>query len=203
MRSTDSQPENFNDARIQTFNCIFFLHSTFFQRVKSNHLLGCMMQIKACKNQIGTSSSSWVPIRKISHRDSEEKVGNSRLKIDFEVHHSVWKSLKNFVLLKLTCLVTLLPQTLKAFQKLVKLSFLGIFDELLSPQNVNVASMSFHSSMLSNFLASISWRQSIHLFWRHCPLQVLVIRNRTFEEEIVDVVAQLANLTRPKIGQKS
>ena len=191
MRSTDSQPENFNDARIQTFNCIFFLHSTFFQRVKSNHLLGCMMQIKACKNQIGTSSSSWVPIRKISHRDSEEKVGNLKLKIDFEEHRC----------LKIT---QLLPQTLKAFQKLVKLSFLGIFEELLSPQNVNVASISFHSWMLSNFLASIR----IHLFWRHCPVVHSTSSARYPEQNFWGGNcwcgwALLANLTRPKIGQKS
>ena len=52
MRSTDSKPENFNDA---------FKHSIAFflafpkERVKPNHLLGWMMQIKACKNQIGSS----------------------------------------------------------------------------------------------------------------------------------------------------
>ena len=44
-----------------------------------------------------------------------------------------------FVLLKLTCLVTLFDCKLQVFKNSPKLTIFGIFDELLSTQNVNVA----------------------------------------------------------------
>ena len=45
----------------------------------------------------------------------------------------------NFCPLKLTCLVTLFDWKLQAFKTLAKLIIFGILNELLSPQNVNVA----------------------------------------------------------------
>ena len=60
--------------------------------------------------------------------------------------HSVWKSPKMshlrfsiFVLLKLTYLVTLFDRKLQVFKNSPKLTIFGIFNELLSTQNVNVA----------------------------------------------------------------
>ena len=44
-----------------------------------------------------------------------------------------------FVLLKLTCLVTLFDRKLQVFKNSPKLTIFGIFDNLLSTQNVNVA----------------------------------------------------------------
>ena len=44
-----------------------------------------------------------------------------------------------FVLLKLTCLVTLFDRKLQVFKISPKLTLFGIFNELLSTQNVNVA----------------------------------------------------------------
>ena len=44
-----------------------------------------------------------------------------------------------FVLLKLTCLVTLFDRNHQVFKKSPKLTIFGIFHELLSTQNVNVA----------------------------------------------------------------
>ena len=45
----------------------------------------------------------------------------------------------NFVLLKLTCLVTLFDRKLLVFKNSPKWTIFGIFNELLSTQNVNVA----------------------------------------------------------------
>ena len=44
-----------------------------------------------------------------------------------------------FVLLKLTCLVTLFDRKLQVFKNSPKLTVFGIFNELLSTQDVNVA----------------------------------------------------------------
>ena len=44
-----------------------------------------------------------------------------------------------FVLLKYTCLETLYDRKLQVFKNLLKLTIFGIFNELLSTQNVNVA----------------------------------------------------------------
>ena len=44
-----------------------------------------------------------------------------------------------FVLLKMTCLVTLFDRKLQVFKNSPKLTIFGIFNELLSTQNVNVA----------------------------------------------------------------
>ena len=44
-----------------------------------------------------------------------------------------------FVLLKVDCLVTLFSYMLQVFKNSPKLAIFGIFDELLSTQNVNVA----------------------------------------------------------------
>ena len=44
-----------------------------------------------------------------------------------------------FVILKLTCLVTLFDRKLQVFKNSPKWTILGIFNELSSTQNVNVA----------------------------------------------------------------
>ena len=44
-----------------------------------------------------------------------------------------------FVLLKVTCLVTLFDRKFQVFKMLPKLTIFGIFNELFSNQNVNVA----------------------------------------------------------------
>ena len=49
-----------------------------------------------------------------------------------------WHFSPIFVLLKLTCLVTLFVFKLKVFKNSPKLTIFGIFIELLSTQNVNV-----------------------------------------------------------------
>ena len=56
------------------------------------------------------------------------------LKFTQKVEFEFWHFSSIFVQLKLTCLVAL-----QGFQKLAKLTIFGIFDELLSTQNVNVA----------------------------------------------------------------
>ena len=65
--------------------------------------------------------------------------------------HIVWKLLKMSHLIfsiLAKCLVTLLDREL-CFQKLVKLPVFGIFNELLSTQNVNVASLAMLTETFS------------------------------------------------------
>ena len=50
-----------------------------------------------------------------------------------------WYFLSIFALLKVTYLVTLFDLKLKVFKKSPKLTIFGIFNDLLSTQNVNVA----------------------------------------------------------------
>ena len=51
----------------------------------------------------------------------------------------IWHFPPIFVQLKLTCLVTLFDRKLQVFKNSPKLTIFGIFNELLSTQNVNVA----------------------------------------------------------------
>ena len=51
----------------------------------------------------------------------------------------IWDFRPIFVLLILTCLVTLFDRKLQVFKNSPKLTILGIFNKLLSTQNVNVA----------------------------------------------------------------
>ena len=53
--------------------------------------------------------------------------------------YEYWHFPQFFVLLKMTYLVTLFDRKLQAFKNSPKLTFFGIFCELLSTQNVNVA----------------------------------------------------------------
>ena len=66
------------------------------------------------------------------------------------IYHIVWKLLKMshlnfwhfpsiFVLLKLTCLVTLFDRKLQVFKNSTKWTIFGIFNQLLSTRNVNAA----------------------------------------------------------------
>ena len=50
-----------------------------------------------------------------------------------------WRFSPFFVLLRLTCLVTLFDSKLQVFKNSSKWTIFGIFDKLLSSQNVNVA----------------------------------------------------------------
>ena len=50
-----------------------------------------------------------------------------------------WHFLTIFVLIKLTCLVTLFDRKLQVFKNSQNRTIFGIFDELLSTRNVNVA----------------------------------------------------------------
>ena len=52
---------------------------------------------------------------------------------------TIWHFPPIFVLLKLTCLVTLFDRKLQVFKNSPKWTILGIFNKLLSTQNVNVA----------------------------------------------------------------
>ena len=92
--------------------------------------------------------------------------------------HNVWKLLKCricifqlghfpsiFVLLKLTCLVTLFDRKLQFFKNSPKLTYFGIFNELLSTQNVNVA----------HFARKVEWD-----FF--CNFQTLCILSRIWSE---------------------
>ena len=54
-------------------------------------------------------------------------------------HFEFWHFSLIFVVLKVTCLVTLFSRKLQVFKKSPKLTIFGIFNELLSTQNVNVA----------------------------------------------------------------
>ena len=56
-----------------------------------------------------------------------------------------WHFLQIFVLLKVTCLVTLFDRKLQVFKNSSKLTIFGIFNELLSTQNVNI-----HSTLRSH-----------------------------------------------------
>ena len=53
--------------------------------------------------------------------------------------YQTWHFSSIFVLLKLTCLVTLFDCKIQVFKNSPKLTIFGIFNELLSTQNVNVA----------------------------------------------------------------
>ena len=61
------------------------------------------------------------------------------LKITQKVSFEFWHFPPIFVLLKLTCLVTEFDRKLQVFKNSPKLTLFGIFNELLSTQNVNVA----------------------------------------------------------------
>ena len=61
------------------------------------------------------------------------------LKIIQNVAFEFWHFPPIFVLLKLTCLVTLFDRKLQVFKNLPNRSIFGIFNELLSTRNVNVA----------------------------------------------------------------
>ena len=61
------------------------------------------------------------------------------LKITQNVAFEFWHFPPIFVLLKLTCLVTLFDRKLQVFKNSSNWTILGIFNELLSTQNVNVA----------------------------------------------------------------
>ena len=61
------------------------------------------------------------------------------LKITQNVAFECWHFPLIFVLLKLTCLVTLFDRKLQVFKSSPKWTILGIFNQLLSTQNVNVA----------------------------------------------------------------
>ena len=54
-------------------------------------------------------------------------------------HLNFWHFPPIFVRLKLTCLVTLFDRKLQVFKNLPKWAILGIFNKLLSTQNVHVA----------------------------------------------------------------
>ena len=61
------------------------------------------------------------------------------LKITQNVVLEFWHFSPIFVLLKLTCLVTLFDRKLRVFKNPPKWIIFGIFNKLLSTQNVNVA----------------------------------------------------------------
>ena len=78
-----------------------------------------------------------------------------------------WHFSPIFVLLKLTCLVTLFVFKLKVFKNSPKLTIFGIFIELLSTQNVNLTSLGMLNetfSVIFNHCVIISYLQWIH-FW--------------------------------------
>ena len=60
------------------------------------------------------------------------------LKIIQNVAFEFWHFPPIFVLLKLTCLVTLFDRKLQVFKNSPKWTIFGIFNQLLSTQNVNV-----------------------------------------------------------------
>ena len=83
---------------------------------------------------------SWVHIFqwKIIKKNKKQKNKAQCLKVTQNVafEFSILAFSTNFVLLKVTCLVTLFDRKLQVFQKLI---IFGIFNERLSTQNVNVA----------------------------------------------------------------
>ena len=79
-----------------------------------------------------------------------------------------WYFLPIFVLLKLTCLVTLFDRKLQVFKNSPKWTIFGLFNELLSTQNVNVAR--FARNVEWDFFCDFrtpchSWEKSP--FWCH------------------------------------
>ena len=60
-------------------------------------------------------------------------------KITQNVEFEFWHFPPIFVLLKLTCLVTMFDRKLQVFKNSPKWNIFGIFNQLLSTQNVNVA----------------------------------------------------------------
>ena len=79
------------------------------------------------------------------------------LKITQNVAFEFWHFSPIFVLLKLTCLVTLFVFKLKVFKNSPKLTTFGIFIELLSTQNVNLTSL----KMLN---------ETFPVIFKHCDL---------------------------------
>ena len=98
-------------------------------------------------------TQTWLALflKEIQQTSSKSKLLHKIPVLSF--HHSVWKSPKMshlnfsifwhfspiFVLLKLTCLVTLFDRKLQVFKNSSKWTIFGIFNQLLSTQNVNVA----------------------------------------------------------------
>ena len=93
--------------------------------------------------------------------------------------HNVWKSSKNvafgfwhfphiFVLLNVTCLATLFDRKLQVFKNSPKWINFGIFNELLSTQNVNVArfARNVKCDFFCDFQTLWTWLNTLYFFWR-------------------------------------
>ena len=106
---------------------------------------------------LGNTSSSFSPNTKLTLWNKVTifvpKYRTRHFVCILDIRHNVWKSLKMshliflilafstnfFVLLELTCLVTLFNQKFQVFKKSPSSPIFGIFNELLSTQNANVA----------------------------------------------------------------
>ena len=116
-----------------------------------------------CQNQIQKKTCYWTPPKKYIH--------------------SVWKSPKmshlNFGIfhpflsyLKLTCLVTLFDRKLQVFKKSPKWTIFGIFNELLSTQNVNVARFA-RNAKCDFFCDFQTFWHTLDFNLNCCPLKML------------------------------
>ena len=131
------------------------------QKVSSDNFNLRSLQVNFCAG-IRCTLSSFSTIIKVSAWNwrclIKEAFGSLDFKIETSVkfkhllNHNVWKLLKMshldfefwhfspiFVLLKLTCLVTLFDRKLQIFKNSPKLAIFGNLNILLSTQNVNVA----------------------------------------------------------------
>ena len=121
---------------------------------RKKHVRRCKFKVKSHRN---TSLDLVVPFLKATELDHHHLENNGQclhwkmlllsrlsflggtqcLKITQNV--AFWHFLPIFVLSKLTCLVTLFDRKLQVFKSSPKWTILGIFNQLLSTQNVNVA----------------------------------------------------------------
>ena len=106
-------------------------------------------------------------------------------KITQNVEFEFWHFPPIFVLLKLTCLVTLIDRKLQVFKNSPKWNIFGIFNQLLATQNVNVARFArniecdFLGRFFSDTLMSLNLISQMSLFMtcENCFLCITIAQN--------------------------
>ena len=92
------------------------------------------------------------------------------LKMSYLIFFLFWHFPPIFVLLKLTCLLTLFDRKLQIFKNSPKFTIFGLFNELLSTQNVNVArfARNVEWDFFCDFqtpLICLLWKDTVILVW--------------------------------------
>ena len=92
------------------------------------------------------------------------------LKITHNVVFDFWHFPPSFVLFKLTCLVTMFDRKLQVFKNSPKWTIFGIFNKLLSTQNVNLARFARNVCRMRLFL----WFSNTVSEWHFIILLLLI-----------------------------